>query len=319
MGVIGKVLVYGDIHLSSKNYGAHKDYPRESLGFFKNITKTAEELGVTHIIGLGDFTYGRFSTLEYRGEVEEELNKQNEICKGERYELKGNHDSATYGMTEYEYYIKKGLIKGSRNISIGKLDISMIDYGLHRRVKIIEPREGRVSVVLMHDFFKFEDTNIGDYGKSYILDNLDIWYGVDYIIGGHIHNHEVFSGRIIKDGVAKETVVNYLGCPCRPSYRAGHMQDTGQYAILTVYDDGKVDYDIHEFKLGNIEDVFNIGAKEERDKLHNQKHVDVSDIVKRLDNHKRVIGEPEDIIMAMGGIDIRYRRKAIELLKESQG
>lgn len=315
--LIAKVLVYGDIHLSSKNYGAHRQYPLESLTYFKNITTTAKECGATHIIGVGDFTYGRFSTLEYREAVEKELVKQNKICNGQRYELKGNHDSATYGMTEYEYYINKLLLRPAANLMLGNLNLSMIDYGKHRKQEIIPIQNDKTNIVVMHDYFKFSDTSIADYGKALILDSFEPWYGVDYIIGGHIHNHEIFKGKIIKDGMAYESVVHYLGCPCRPSYRPGHMQDKGQYAIISVYQDGEVEYDIHEFPLWNINESFNLEAKEEKERHAEQKHVDVSDIVRRLDTHKRVVGEPEEIIMAMDTIDLKYRKKAVELLKES--
>lgn len=316
MEALAKILIYGDIHLSDRNYGSHKEYPKESLYYFKNITKVAEEIGATHIIGLGDFTYGRFRTLEYRKEVEDELDKQNSLTGGNRYELKGNHDSATYGMTEYEYYLSSKKLKSSINLSIGNLNLMMIDYNKHRTKehKGLYVDETKTNIVLMHDFFKFSNTNIADYGQAYILDNFEPWYGVDYIIGGHIHNHEIFRGKISKDNkVEKETVVHYLGCPCRPSYREGHMQDTGQYVILTVYED-KVDYDIYEFDLWEIENSFNLGTIEEKV----IKRVDVSDIVHQLDTHQRVIGEPEEVINAMIDIDITVKNKAISLLHTAQ-
>lgn len=313
-----KILVYGDIHLSSKKYGAHRNYPIESLNYFKNITKTAEEFGATHIIGLGDLTYGRFGTLEYRKAVEDELIKQNEICKGNRFELKGNHDEATYGMTEYEYYIQKGLLKPSNNLEIDKLRLSMIDYGKCENTEILPVDSSYTNIILMHDFFKFSNTALADYGKAITLDNFNKWFGVDYIIGGHIHNHEIFDGNIKNlDGtMGKSTTVTYLGCPCRPAYRKGFMQDTGQYAFIeTSSDDVKVS--IHEFPLIPLEESFNLEEKESTEERLQQKRVDVSDIVHKLDNHKRVIGEPEDVIMAMEDIDIRYRQKAIEFLHNS--
>ena len=113
MEEIGKILIYGDIHLSSKNYGGHRDYARESLEYFKKITEAVEKHNISCLIGTGDFTFGRFHSLEYRKAVEDELEKQFKLTNGNRYELKGNHDSATYGMTEYEYYTYKGLLKKS--------------------------------------------------------------------------------------------------------------------------------------------------------------------------------------------------------------
>lgn len=306
---LAKILVYGDIHLSDRNYGSHNDYAKESLYYFRNITDTAKELGVTHIIGLGDFTYGRFRTLEYRKAVEDEIDKQNEITNGNRYELKGNHDKATYGMTEYEYYVSSKKLKPPTNISIGNLNLSMISFGEHLDKPIIPVEENKTNIVLMHDYFKFNSTNIADYGQAHILDDFENWYGVDYIIGGHIHNYELFTGNIAKGSTSYKTVVNYLGCPSRPAYREGHMQDTGYYAILTVYED-KVDYDIYEFSLWDIDKSFNLSLK--ADKI--RKKVDVSDVVKELDKHRRVIGEPEEVIKAMIDIEDEVKDKAIDLL-----
>lgn len=307
-----KILIYGDIHLSSRNYGAHKNYPLESLEYFKNITNTAEEIGATHIIGLGDLTYGRFNTLEYRKSVEDELIKQNNICGGNRYELKGNHDTATYGMTEYEYYIQKGFIKKATNLKIENLNLNMVNFGEHEETDLLMTGDNDTNIVLMHDFFKFSDTSLADYGKALKLDGFDKWGNVDYIIGGHIHNHEIFEGFIGN----KRVTVAYLGCPCRPAYRKGFMQETGWYVIITV-ESGEVNVEIHEFPLIPLEQSFNFEEKEGKEEKIQQKRVDVSDIVHRLDSHKRVVGEPADVIMAMENVDIKYRKKAIELLHNS--
>lgn len=318
MDLVAKVLVYGDIHLHSRNYGSHRDYPKESLDYFRNITETAKLLGITHIIGLGDFSYGRFNTLEYRQAVEKELTEQFKLTNGNRYELKGNHDVSTKGMTEYEFYVERGLIKPSTNIQIGNANISMIDYGMHRTKSILPVEPGKTNIVCMHDFFKFNDTFIGDYGKARELDSLESWAGVDYILGGHIHNHEMFSGSIIKNGKAYKTIVHYLGCPCRPAYRIGKMQETGHYDIISIFDNGQVQLDVHEFELWKLDDSFNIEEMNSNKEIKDQKHVDISDVVKKLDSHQRVVGDPEQVILSMETVDIRYRNKAIQLLRDAQ-
>lgn len=322
---IAKILLYGDIHLNSKNYGAHKDYKNESLEMFRNITKTAEEHGVTHIIGLGDFTYGRFHTLEYRDAVEKELERQLEITNGNRWEIKGNHDTATYGMTEYEYYLKKGMFKPAENIQIGNLNLSMVNYGEHRKTNIIAPEKNKMNVVVMHNFFKFEQTLMANYGSAYILDNFEPWFGVDYIFGGHIHKMAVTEGSIEKDGQSHNCSVMYLGCPCRPSYREGHMDEKGYYIIISVYQtmsdsdkDNGVVIEVIDFELPSITDTFTLEEKKQEAERLAQKRVDISDIVQKLDSHTKVVGEPEDKIMAMTNIDIEYRLKAIQLLKNGQ-
>ena len=48
-----------------------------------------------------------------------------------------------------------------------------------------------------------------------------------------------------------------------------------------------------------------------------QNRVDITDIVKQLDAHDRNVGNPEDIINAMIGIDDKYKNKAISLLQNA--
>lgn len=312
--MIAKILIYGDIHLCSKNYGGHNNYPQESLEYFSNITKTAKELGVTHIIGLGDFTFGRFNSLEYRKAVEAELIKQYELTNGNRYELKGNHDSATYGMTEYEYYVDKGLLKPSTNLQIGKLNLSMVNYGEIGTAQILPIEPNKVNIALVHDYVKFSDTLMANYGNAIILDNLDKWFGIDFIIAGHIHERRLFDGCMIANAVSHKVFVHYLGCPCRPAYTGKSLPVDSSYAVLTIDDTGEVKYDIHVFELWPIEKSFNMAAMEAEREKRELKHVDVSDIAANLSNHQRIVGNPEEVIMSIGDYDLEQRKAAIELL-----
>lgn len=321
MADIARILLYGDIHLSSKNYGSHVDYPKESLAYFRKITEKAEESKATHIIGTGDLTYGRFHTLEYREAVEAEMVKQYELVNGNRFEVKGNHDSATYGMTEYEYYIKKGLIKPSTNLKLGNVNISMVDYGHHYKTKILDcTKEDEINVVVAHDFFKFKDTPLPNYGKAIELDYFIDWFGVDYLICGHVHKHEMFDGLVLNNGNGHAMVVNYIGCMSRPSYREGHTDEIGHMILLTIRDNGEMQYDILDIPLWDLADSFNIAKKvaEKNKKIDKEQRVDISDIVEQLNSHERAVGNTEDIIASIQGVDERYKKKAIELLKEGQ-
>lgn len=315
-----RIIIYGDIHLNSKNYGGHRDYAAESLRYFQEITKVAEEHQATHLIGLGDLTFGRFHTLEYRSKVEQELEKQYKLTNGNRFEIKGNHDVASYGMTEYEYYVEKGLIRPATNLQIGNLNLSMIDNDTYDKRDIIPPESNKLNVVLAHNYFKFKDTQIADYGKAVELDSFTKWFGVDYLICGHIHKQEIFKGRVIKDGEAKEMIVAYPGCMSRPAYREGHMDDSGMLLRITVYDTGKVDVETISVPLLPLNESFNMAtiAKKQEKKEEKRNKVDISDIVNRLNTHDGVVGNPEDIIMSMTGVADKYKLKAIELLKLGQ-
>lgn len=318
--VLATILVYGDIHLNSKNYGGHKDYANESLKYFQTITETAEEIGATHIIGLGDFTFSRFHTLEYRSKVEAELEKQYKLTKGNRFELKGNHDVAGYGMTEYEYYIEKGLLRPSTNLQIGDVNLSMVDNGCATKTNILPVEDSKTNIVLAHDYFKFKDTVIADYGAAIELDRFDRWFGVDYLICGHIHKQEIFSGYVMRDNVAHEMVVVYPGCMSRPAYRKGHMDTTGMMLKLTISDTEDFKFEAIQIPLLPMDESFNIKELEAKAEKREEKRnrVDISDVVNKLNTHEGAVGNPEDIIMAMQGIDERYKKKAMDLLKSGQ-
>ena len=320
--IIASIGIYGDLHLHSKNYGAHNDYPKESLDYLSKITEITRKRKLTHLIGCGDFSFGRFNTLEYRVAVEKNLKEQFELTNGNRYELFGNHDVAGYGMTERDYYIEKGLLKPSTNLVIGSLNLNMVDYGKHDTTAVnIVDDESHHNFIVAHDFFKFANSSVANYGKAIELDNFEKWFGADLIICGHIHKILDFSGYIQKDGLAHQCQVHYLGCMMRPAYREGHMDDTGQVMVITVYDDGTLEYDLEIINLWTLEQSFNLAEKEKETKEKASKHnrVDISDVVKQLDSHDRNVGNPEDIIAGMEDIPDKYKNKAIELLKEATG
>lgn len=324
MADLERILIYGDPHLSSKNYGAHINYPAESLECFKKVTKIAEEQGATMLIGLGDLTYGRFNTLEYREAVENELIRQYNIVNGRHFQLKGNHDKASYGMTEYEYYIKKGLLKPACNITVGSVHITMVDYGQHDKIEPNFCNDGEgLNVIFAHDFFRFKDTQAPDFGNYIELDRFERWYGVDYLICGHIHSQLAFNGLMVKniDGEerGRRIMVQYPGSLPRPSYREGHMDLVGQVILLVVKDTGELEYTILDVDLLPLEESFNLVKKalDKEAKAKKEQRVDISDVIDRLNNHQRNIGNPEDIIAALN-IDDKYKNKAIELLKMGQ-
>lgn len=320
--MIANVLFYGDLHLSSKNYGAHVNYPEETLEILRMITKQVEKDGVTHLIGLGDFSYGRFNSLEYREAVEAELEKQFKLVEGRRYEIKGNHDSATYGMTEFEYYIRKGLLLKSTCLSLGPVNISMIDYGEESTAPVLIERDAdKINVIAAHNYPIFSDSYIGEYGKSLELDNFSRWYGVDHIISGHIHSEAVFSGMMLeKDQATGQTMghqvtVDFPGCLSRPAWNKS-ISNIGHMIELAIDEEGMT-YNRLDIPLAPVEEIFNIKQIEaEHTKAEEKRNrIDISDVVKSLDEHERSVGNPEDIIMAMENVPEAYKLKAIELLK----
>lgn len=313
--VIAKILVTGDDHYCSKQYGAHKNYPAECLYYSNRITALIEERKCTHWVGLGDFSYGRFLALEFREKIEEMFKKRQELLGDNMWYIKGNHDTATYGMTEYEYYLSRKEFKGSEDLVIGGLKLHMRDYGDHKRKLDID--NDKVNVLLTHGYFKFEDSMLPDYGTAVAVDDFDAWYGVDYVLSGHIHQEHVIKGSIAKDNMRHECFIHYLPCLSRPAYMRAGMADTGHVVLLNVYDDGDVKYESIDIPLLDIEKSFNLAVIEAKDRKEELTHIDVADIAKKLSNHDMNYGNTEDIIMSRTDIDEKYRLKAVELLKNA--
>ena len=313
MNIKYRVMFTGDDHLSAKNYGGHYNYPEESLHYFKVLTGFAKEFGVTHWIGLGDFTYGRFGAdLDYRKRVEDELAEQSKVVNGNRWIIKGNHDKASSGMTEYEFYAGR-MFKTSEDLDLGNLIIHMKDYGDTSGVDV---SDGKVHVIATHGLFTFKNSNLPNFGTAVELDDKADWFGIPYIICGHIHEEHILQGYVGNGTGAYPTIVHYLPCLSRPAYHGEDTPTKGAVSFIDVYEDGSLQYNRHEFDLLPIGQCFNI-QKMDSEKEHKEHiSIDLSDITKNLVEKKISAGNPEDVIMGMEDINIKYRKKAVELLKD---
>lgn len=318
--VLARILVHGDLHLHSGKYGAHVNYAKESMGYYEYITNKVEEYGITHVINAGDLTFGRFTDLEYRKKYEELTDRQLRQTQGRHWIIKGNHDSSTRGMTEYEFYLSRGKFRSAENFKIGNVNINMIE---HYKVGFEEHKfpeliggENEINVVIAHNYYKFKDTNLPEYGNEAInLDECGGFFGVDYLVCGHIHTPHMFMGQVIKDSRSHDLVVEYLGCPTRPAYLGENMYDKVKLLVLTVYDDGTMEYDSKDMQLLPLEESFTLADMADEEELSKLKRVDVSDVVSTLASYDRMVGDPEHIIMNMSGLKKEYRDMAVHLLK----
>lgn len=303
-----RVLIYGDPHLSSKNHGSHRDYPKESLEYYTKIMDLAEQLNVNAVISLGDFTFGRFGDLSYRIKVEEQL----ERVKGKHFMLKGNHDVMTDGITEFDYYLSRGMFYNVPEIDANGFKIQMFNWGDDLNIK-----DG-TSIALVHDYVRYTHTQLPMYGNKYI--NLDDKYlpdSLEYIIAGHIHGQHVF-GRGNTDA---KPIVHYVGCNTRPSYIHGNMPDSGKVVVIDFENEKNGDertnigYNVVDIPLWSLDESFNLEeiAAKDAEKLEKANKVDLTEIVEELNNHERISGDPLVIIDSLE-VDDKYKEKAKEYL-----
>lgn len=298
------ILIHGDDHLSSRNYGGHVDYPGESLECFQTITKIMEDEKVTHLISPGDLTYGRFN-LAYRTLVEDELNKRNQMTNGNVFQLRGNHDYSTSGMTEWEYYTThRKLMKPATRLEFSSCVIHMIDFG--KENVPLELSDTKENIVVGHNYFNFKDSPLPNFGSPIILDDREDWFNVSMVISGHIHKNFHLAGKIVKDGISRDVGLYYPGSLSRPEFTEG-LTNEGEVCILRIGE--TISFDFITVSLKPVEEAFAIA-----DTIKEFKRVDISDIIKNLNNKERNIGSPEQIIDTMTDFKQEYRRKAKELL-----
>ena len=315
-----KVLLYGDIHLSTRNRAKHRSYPDESLHYFEFITDQAEKLGVDVIVGLGDLTYGNFGNLKYREIVENLLDRQNKQTNGRRYELKGNHDITAAGYSEYDFYTSRGKIKTSERIEGEKVVIELLDYAEPAKYTeegglMIDQNPDKKHVVLCHDFLQFRDSKLGGYGDPYIIEELAGFKGADWLICGHIHDMLSDKG-MVRGGNACNLF--YPGAMTRPITKGDIMEKA---AIVVIDTDLSEDYvSIYEVELLPVEVTYDL-QRVEKAKADKARKVELTAVAGELRDAVRSI-TPDgtrrtayDIINDNKQVTIEVRDKALEYLK----
>lgn len=315
-----RIIIYGDQHLCSKNYGCHIDYPGLSLKHFKLIGDLAEQESCGVIAGLGDLTYGRFNNLTYRLAVEMEFERHLKITNGNRYEVKGNHDKMTDGASEYDFYKAKGMFSCPDHFDLGCVRFHIVNYGEENRQLNIDPN--KYNFVLGHNLFRYKSNILPNYGTGVELDNYTTWKDVDMIVAGHIHQTHKLSGFMLvdRDGDSrtKEIPVYQLGCPNTPAYQKEGLDEVGTYLIVDCSGD-EPKLEIMEFPLPELHEKFVIPDENEVAKVLKEHKVDVSDVVKELASHDSYMADPELLIDSLNVFSKAARDKAKELYRNALG
>lgn len=307
-----RVVVYGDPHLSKGDHGSHRDYAGESFQYFKDNLDKANELNADMIIGLGDLTFGNLDH-KLSLKVEELLTP----IKDKHYMLKGNHDVRTDGMSQFEYYLERGLFKPAEEVMVLPTgnQIQMFDWKDN-----VVFRDG-TEFAFMHDYVRFTNSPLPNYGKKYInLDEVYLPNSLKHLVVGHLHGQHMFA----KDINNNYPIVHYPGCNARPSYLHAGMTDHGELVVIDFYnvacgdDETKFTYEIIQMPLWELHDSFNLEEIAKKDSIEQAKEdrVDLSGVVKELGEHERNIGDPEMIINGLE-IDSRYKEKAHFYLKKA--
>ena len=298
-----KIGFIGDLHLSDRVTGRHKDYYANCMEVLNKITEAIEAEKLTHLFLAGDI-FGThehtLKTMEARSAIFEKIAKWNTLLNGELYSIRGNHDSAAK-TTDFDLLVATHLLKttpetGYVYVDIGGYRVHMIDYGNDNAKVVID--ETRGNLALMHSYLRIPGkVDLMNIKQAINLDSLVNLKGIDLVIGGHYHTPS--PGYLTTQIEGKDISLMYIGCPTRPS--AADTWTETYMLVATSVDDGLGQYTLSEqtakFKLCPIENLL---------KPVKEKSEDVQESISRTEMVASVLNELESYnIMGTGAYRTR--------------
>ena len=212
-----KLMAVGDLHLSDRYTGKHKDYLGNCIACMEKIDKMITTQGVTQLVVLGDWvgvgTLERnFRELNTLATVIQYLQLWNSRLKGNVYSLRGNHDFGK-GLTTFELLCNIGLLKRVDQLDLPDYRFHFFDYGSETRP--IQLDDTRVNIGFFHANLTIEgQTTWYTAGDGIELSSLSNAAGISMAVSGHIHNPSPNMTYTSIDG--KDIQLFYPGCLTRP-------------------------------------------------------------------------------------------------------
>ena len=212
-----KILVIGDLHISDRFSGRHKDYLENCFDCLDMIEKSIVENEITHLICLGDWIgigLAEKNLKERRTLLRliQVLQKWNKLLNGNVYSLRGNHDIGK-NMTDYDFFVTMGLLKYVPQLDIGSCRLHLFNYGEETRPIVVD--NDKYNVGCFHTNLLIEGlTTWYRGGVGVELSSLKNLYGISMAIAGHIHNPSM---RLVSTSINDSDIsLFYPGCPTRP-------------------------------------------------------------------------------------------------------
>lgn len=229
----GKVLVFGDLHLSSSFSGQHKNYVYECYKTMEIITNLVKEQKASAVIFLGDLVGVNEKNIRDRQflmRTQLFFGVLNKLTNNNVYSVKGNHDMGDF--TDFDLFKGLGYIKNPKYIDyygkkpdsdeVDDLEVRfhLVNYGDERKaLKLTKDSDNASNIVLGHcDYYIEGVSNWYSANNDIELSSLDNFIGVNFVFSGHIHiPSDEFFYTNLKNG--QSIGLFYLGCPMRVSDR----------------------------------------------------------------------------------------------------
>jgi predicted phosphodiesterase len=321
-----RVLIVGDLHLSDKYSGRHIDYFRDCMEFLAQVTDEVRRNNYTHVFFTGDIigrtTEKNIGSRDALMVIFKAFQVLNQLTNNNVYTNRGNHDYSTK-TTDFEMLVALGYLKTDDFVDLPSARIHLIDYGEAKREISVDP--DKFNLAIMHDNIQVAGaTNWFMGGHDGVeLATLENLYGVDFVVGGHIHTPSV---RMVETTIRDKTIkLFYPGNGTRPKYEANIW--TSCYGITLDSNKEATSLGQIEFPLRPSHEIFQATFEDysENDVVIGEDGPtfnieDLRTIMEDLKNYN-IMGEADykTHIQNMGGIDKEAVDLALEYVEMVEG
>ena len=316
----GKVLVFGDLHISSSFSGQHKNYQYECYYNMDNIVKIVAKEKASAVIFLGDL-FGvnekNIRDRQFLMRTQNFFKILNQVTDGKVFSVKGNHDMGDF--TDFDFFEDLGYIKnpqyvnyygkrpGSKNDDGLEIRFHLVNYGDERKpLKLSKDGDCASDVVLGHcDYYIEGVTNWYSAGSNVELNQLDNFQGVSLVFSGHIHtpsDEMLFTNLRNGDSIG----LFFLGSPSRVADR---FDDCWYLAFeYTKSEDGdwSTSYDSLFMGLEPADEVFypkeDFIDEDSEEAIRDNESAKLTDIVKEIIDSRIMTGDLNHQIDIIPGV-----------------
>lgn len=320
----GKVLIFGDLHLSCVYEGQHRDYTMECYKNMDNIVRKTKENKASAVFLLGDVIGVNERNIRDRQfllRVSLFLKTLNELTGYNVYSVKGNHDKGDF--SDFDFFLGMGLLKNPDYVDYFGAEDSLevrfhfVNYGEEERELNMNREEGYSNVILGHaDYLIDGVTNWYQHKGGVTLSRLTNFAGADLVISGHIHNP---SDEIMTTTIGgKDTIgLFYTGSPARTAER---FDDCWYWEFH--FDGESTQYNAELFGLEPADTVFypkedfiNEGDIDEEERLKQSESL--TNIVKEIMEGRMTSGDLFAQVRAVPGASDKVKNIACQYLQSA--
>jgi predicted phosphodiesterase len=235
---MGKIIIFGDIHVSDKYTGKHRDYFQNCMNVMKALSEIVHKEKPVAVVLAGDLVGVGSDDKNVRDRTTLMLMWRtfmdwNEVTNGNVYGVLGNHDRGGK-TTDSEVFAFMGVIKYISHFDHKNLRVHFVNFGEEHR-ELDMACEATCHVAIVHNSFLIEGyTNWFRVKEGFELSSMKNFKGIDIVLAGHIHN----PSEVILETSIEETPISlfYMGCPTRPK-KEPVMWEQVFYPTLVVSDD----------------------------------------------------------------------------------